>query len=359
MSARARNLLMVSASLLISAVLLEVGYRFARSLLDPEPIVPPEVGEFSTVLGWALRPGASASSSRTGRPITYRINSLGLRDDETHHAKPPGTYRIVLLGDSRTFGYGVPIEQHFSRLLEAYFERLEVINMGVSGFGVDQELLFLREEGFRYQPDLVMAYVAHFGDHRHMSAKRWGQPKPRFLLQGGELVLTNSPVPTAYEGMDLPHRIDWFLTHHSPIYRDLAHSLVLVLKRGAGAPQPGPDQTQADEEAARDPEFMERLHEVAAAILQQMDRESAAHRARFVLVTQVGRLYADCPRLGLTCLDVSEPLSNALFELSDGLQHVNESGNGVLAWEIAEFLRQGGLVPDRHWKAPRAAGPHF
>ena len=79
-------------------------------------------------------------------------------------------------------GYGVPIEQHFSKLLEGYFRDVEVINMGVSGYGVDQELLALRNEGVRYHPDVVIAYVAHFGDQRHMYADRWGKPQPEASL---------------------------------------------------------------------------------------------------------------------------------------------------------------------------------
>jgi hypothetical protein len=66
--------------------------------------------------------------------------------------------------------------------------------MGVGGFGVDQELLFLQSEGFRYEPDLMLAYVAHYGAHRHMHTERWGKEKPRFVLVDGELVLTNSPL---------------------------------------------------------------------------------------------------------------------------------------------------------------------
>lgn len=356
MNRRARDLLKILVALLVTGGLLEISYRFVRALLDPEPVVPTGVGRFDARLGWGLEPNASASSSRTGRRIPYRINSLGLRDDETSYAKPPGSYRIALLGDSRTFGFGVPIEQHFSRLLEGYFERLEVINMGISGFGVDQELLLLREEGFRYDPDLVIAYVAHFGDHRHMHANRFGQAKPIFELHNGELVLTHSAVPTEYEGLDLAHRIDRFLTRHSPLYRDVTQ-LAFGLGHGVRARKTSTSK-QADDAEARDPEFMERLYELAGAILQQMQRDAESHGARFVLVTQVPRLAADCARLGLTCLDVRGPLSNGRFDLPDALEHINEAGNGVLAWELATFLRRTRLVPEQHWKAAES-GPHY
>ncbi len=164
-----KKLLFISITFLATLALLDIAYRI---FIEPADVVPREIGRFDRTLGWSLDPNASASSSRTGQKITYRINSKGLRDDETDFAKPAGTFRIVLLGDSRTFGYGVPIGKHFSKLLDGYFDHLEVINMGVSGYGVDQELLFLRSEGFHYQPDLVIAYVAHFGDHRYMYSNR-------------------------------------------------------------------------------------------------------------------------------------------------------------------------------------------
>ncbi len=69
-------------------------------------------------------------------PVEYRINSKGLRDNETTYDKPEGVFRIVVIGDSNTFGVGVPIEKHFTRLLEGYFRDLEVINLGVGGFGM-------------------------------------------------------------------------------------------------------------------------------------------------------------------------------------------------------------------------------
>jgi hypothetical protein len=126
-----------------------------------EPLVPPEVGRCDSQLGWALRAGEVSVSHRTGLPVEYRINSKGLRDNETTYDKPEGVFRIVVIGDSNAFGVGVPIEKHFTQLLEGYFRDLEVINLGVGGFGIDQELLFLRTEGFRYRPDLVIAYMPH------------------------------------------------------------------------------------------------------------------------------------------------------------------------------------------------------
>jgi hypothetical protein len=118
---------------LVGVLVLEGAMRLFLPDRRMRSVVPPEVGQFNEVLGWSPKPLSLATSNVTGFEIEYRINSKGLRDDETAYEKPEGIFRIVLLGDSYTFGYGVPIEKHFSTLLEGYFQNVEVINMGVSG----------------------------------------------------------------------------------------------------------------------------------------------------------------------------------------------------------------------------------
>ena len=65
----------------------------------------------------------------------------------------------MVIGDSFAFGWGVSDSQTYSARLEAALPALEVINLGVGGYGTDQMLLMLREEGLRYAPDLVIAGV--------------------------------------------------------------------------------------------------------------------------------------------------------------------------------------------------------
>jgi hypothetical protein len=341
MKAVAQQLALVAMSTLLALVLMDLGYRW---LIEPEAIVPKSVGRFDEQLGWALVPHASASSSATGKRIDYEINGKGLRDDEADYAKPSDTLRILLLGDSRTFGYGVPIEQHFTKLLEGYFRNVEVINMGVSGYGVDQELLALRKEGVRYQPDVVIAYVAHFGDQRHMFADRWGKPKPQFQLRDGELTLSNVPVLTEYAGLDTAHRVDLFLVSHSPLYREVSKAAIGLLNRAMGRNGSGSALAHAD----ADPVFVDRIYELAVAILHQLDEESTAVGAKFVLVTQLPRLHSECAKLGIKSLDVSLPMRNPRFDLPRGFEHINEAGNGVIAHEIARFLTNAGLIPSSH-----------
>jgi hypothetical protein len=110
------------------------------------------------------------------------INSLGLKGPERPYEKPPGVRRILFLGDSFTEAVQVPeqdgIVSRLERALNARgSDRYEVLNAGVGGWGNGQELMFLREEGYRYQPDLVVMMLFVGNDVYDNSYALQGSPK--------------------------------------------------------------------------------------------------------------------------------------------------------------------------------------
>lgn len=88
-------------------------------------------------------------------------NSLGFRDDDRSVEKPPGVYRILLLGDSVTAGQGVRLYENTypailqQRLTEAGLA-VEVLNFAVTGYNTQQEVWTLHDKGLAFDPDLVM-----------------------------------------------------------------------------------------------------------------------------------------------------------------------------------------------------------
>ena len=142
------------------------GYRY---LFDPE-------------LGWRNIPNWNASTA--GKKLV--INSKGLRDREYPYEKPPGTRRLLVLGDSFTWGYGVENDAIFTEVLERRFakdgEPWEVINSGVSGWGTDQEFLWFKREGVKYQPDLVLVAFYILNDpYNNIGTVQYSLGKPVFL----------------------------------------------------------------------------------------------------------------------------------------------------------------------------------
>lgn len=97
-----------------------------------------------------------------------RTNALGCRGPEVSREKPAEVFRVLLLGDSVAFGWGVDDEVTFARRLEteanagASSRRLEVVNTGHPMYDTNQEEATLRELGLALQPDLViLVYVVN------------------------------------------------------------------------------------------------------------------------------------------------------------------------------------------------------
>lgn len=110
---------------------------------------------------YGLRPGAEGTLEISGDTL-YRINSDGFRDLERKRPKPAGVFRIILLGDSVGFGYGIDASEIFTTVLErklaeyAGGPQIEVLNLAVSGYNPYTEAALLRDVGRSYQPDLVV-----------------------------------------------------------------------------------------------------------------------------------------------------------------------------------------------------------
>ena len=148
---------------------------------------------YDATLGWRNIPNWTGTTF--GKPLS--INSHGLRDLEYSYEKPANRRRILVLGDSYTWGYGVGNKEIYTEVLENSLlqqKDWQVLNAGVSGWGTDQQYLFLRKEGFRYDPDIVIVSFFFGNDFREISSSQQYQlDKPVFINTA--LELNNSPVP--------------------------------------------------------------------------------------------------------------------------------------------------------------------
>lgn len=157
------------------------------------------------VRGYSLWPGAEGRYRREGAAYV-RINSDGLRDREHTKAKPAGTLRIAVVGDSYAEAFQVEREKAFWSVLEKRLREcpalggreVEVINFGVSGYGTAQELLTLREKVWSYSPDVVLLAVTTNNDVLDNSrALKLTDEIPYFVMNGDQLVPDDSFRETA------------------------------------------------------------------------------------------------------------------------------------------------------------------
>lgn len=110
-----------------------------------------------------LKPSTRCYSGRVN-PLSVRINNLGFRDmDDKEIQKKPGVYRVLFIGDSYTFGYGVSEQESFPKLTEMHLKRsgtqTEVLNAGIPGVGPDWYYLFLKHKAFDFAPDLIVVNI--------------------------------------------------------------------------------------------------------------------------------------------------------------------------------------------------------
>jgi lysophospholipase L1-like esterase len=176
--------LSVLVSLVIGLLVLEGGLR----LLGFGP--PKNLNRFDPVTGWSKKADAR-QHKRTGEfDIVLETNAFGLRDDPMEsRAKAPGTLRAVALGDSFTLGYTVDRADLFVDILERWWRaeerRTDVINAGTEGWSTDQQVAWFLDQGFEYQPDLVLVFA--YENDLYWSSETQYPPdldKPRFSADG-------------------------------------------------------------------------------------------------------------------------------------------------------------------------------
>lgn len=116
------------------------------------------------LLHHSLIPNSACRSKTKEWDIKFEVNSLGLRDNEYSEEKPENTFRILMLGDSFTEGYGIELDNTFSKLLENKLKldnyddgkKIEVINAGITGYSPILEYFYLKKHVLKLQPDLVI-----------------------------------------------------------------------------------------------------------------------------------------------------------------------------------------------------------
>ena len=177
------NAALVFASLGLSLLVSEFALRLIS--FDYVPFWRPD-----SITGLALRANTSGWFRKEGEAYVS-INSHELRDRERPVTKPPGTYRIVVLGDSYAEALQVDVERTFWRLLEKKLQacafqpgkQIDVINLGTSGFGTGQELRALQTRGLVYSPDLVLLAFFAGNDVRNNSRELETEKlKPFYIL---------------------------------------------------------------------------------------------------------------------------------------------------------------------------------
>ncbi|HYB13547.1 MAG TPA: hypothetical protein VEG67_08745 [Myxococcota bacterium] len=326
--------------------------------------------------GFALRPGADTVHSTKEFSVAVHVNALGLRGPERTLGKPPHTARILVLGDSFAFGFGVGQEETFSaeleRLLRERGFRVEVLSSGVPGWSLDNELVYLRTEGFDLEPDLILVATCE----NDLSDLAWNrltldderlpvriEATRRMIDPKGRMRYVNEG-RYALPALAFPGQA--WLEDHSRVYHFVRFRLTkLFAALSARADRPAPpawvgleparpieslSQEEIQLALASSDAFELRYHRFLAAAAERLAAERGIP-VRTLLISARGSLPApesaveglhrDCHARPATCLDANDVLGRAddgspYFFHTD--PHWNAAGHRRIAEALADWL---------------------
>ena len=314
--------------------------------------------QYSPDLGWMNRKGASGELPPPDEglpPTKIRINGEGFRGKDVLLPKPKGGKRILFLGDSNTFGYGIDESARFSDLLGQRLTGYDTVNLGVFGYGTDQEAILFEREGIRFEPDLVIVAFSAGDLNDNRSSIDTGVSKPYCSLENGRIRLNNVPVPKPGERP--------LTRSHSP-FRDMvyrhSHLYRLVIERLNDSRKYMPDSVFELSEA----EGMQ----VTVAILEGINRVCRESGSRFAVLLlshgtwveastktrrqDVGYYPVLARMLASRGIPVIDTTDGFVEETGKGRQlffdhdpvHLNVEGNKVVAEILQEGLLRYGLL---------------
>lgn len=237
---------------------------------------------------WTARPNAIATEfSPEFGTIEVATNGRGFRDHRDYGPKPAGTFRILALGDSFTWGYGVAYEETYLRLLERRLNGngrapVEIVKAGIPGLGTRQEMGVLQHYGLSVEPDLVV--LGFIGEDMLNNAA------PNALSQiRHERSMLNVARARSME------QLEWELRHSSHLY-----NLLISLS------QRGPGLRWFVEKKAEDsfllrtyPEKWTRLWQTTEGLLDEMHATLAARHIPLVVFVIPQRIQLLVERFGL------------------------------------------------------------
>jgi len=184
-----RDLTLAALASLAVILALEAGLRLARDRYEASFYQP------DRQRGYALRPNAEGWEVMENE-VYIRVNSGGLRDRERPAPRPKQTLRVAALGSSEAAAFEVPLEETFEAEIERNLapiiarrgSRVEVLNFGVPGYSLSQQYLTLKNDVWKYAPQIVVLVWNQYNLLRNTKETNPDGPQaPFYVLRDGRL----------------------------------------------------------------------------------------------------------------------------------------------------------------------------
>jgi lysophospholipase L1-like esterase len=321
---------------ILAVALVAVEVLLLRGVLGLHGISDADVYAYDPELGWALRPNIEAQSSSLEFAYTISTDRMGLRRTGAADVWQSAARRILLVGDSFAFGWGVNgddmLSSRLERALASTGSAAAVRTAGVPGYSTDQEYLSWKRLDAQLDPSVVIVLMGNNDPPAdNASTVRMGNAsysKPRFRVgEGGALALEGTPVPDKQ-----------LVVAPTPLEPIKARARTLaayaLAKRFRDARQ------FSAAAAAAPPPFDAAALGTTAAILAAFNRDAQAHGAALLVVlipgpTLSAPLAAICRDAGIAFLDLAR--HDELTFKYDG--HWNALGHQTAADAMAPTVR--------------------
>jgi hypothetical protein len=273
----------LALGLLLAAIIGEIGLRLLRSEnLGSSGQERDFFCRFDRTLGWSPLENVTGLHANQGRTAVVHQNQFGLRGpDDMQCARADGRRRVLVLGDSYVWGYGVNQNKIFSAP-EVHQTRQELLNFGVSGYGTDQEYLWYLNRGTNFRVDEVVVAFNPYNDvANNLGSRQYGYLKPFFTLAGETLVLNTNHIRDS-----LLRDLRGSLSRHSRLYSFLGEVIrgmsyrFETQKRSDGTAEAKAVELSSREVTERDRQGVE----LTVAILKKIRDAAHAQGAKFSVV---------------------------------------------------------------------------
>ena len=298
--------------------------------------------KYDETLGWVSQPNVNLPNLY-GQGVYLRTNAQAFRNDhDVSPAVPAGKTRVICSGDSYTLGFGVNNDQTWCQRLAALDPRLEPVNLGQGGYGLDQAYLWYLRAGMPLDHQVhLLAFITD--DFLRMRSDRFlGYGKPLLDIRNDSVVVTNRPVPKTPW---LPRFLA--VKGHAIGNLNVVRLYQKVFSRNA-APQGDPIAPSRDRGPGR----------IAIGIFDHLARVNRDKKSKLVLVylpgpgdyrsndaTTAWRAFvkAEALRLGVPYIDVVEAIRKVppteVNDLFAPNLHYSVSGNEFVATTLARELQ--------------------
>lgn len=235
------------------------------------PLVERRHTQYDPDLGWVHVPNIRIAGLY-GPDKYLAINSQGFRSERNFDlAVPDGKVRIICSGDSFTLGYGVDNTHAWCELLTSFDPRLETLNMGQGGYGVDQAYLWYKRDGSKFAHQIQLLSFITDDFLRMPFDSFYGYAKPVLKERNGALVIDNVPVPRR------TYDLSWLTTQVGNVNQLRTVQFVTKALRKVGlTSRNAPRTTESD---AR-----EETKRVLRKIFEDLKRSNEMKGSRLVLV---------------------------------------------------------------------------